>query len=145
MDELCAAIGLVQLQKLEAWNDKRESLTASYRAIMSSVCPEVTIPFSSGWTSAHHILPALLPTGASRDLVMSALRTEGIQTSYHYPPIHTLALYHSMYPTLRLEQTEDFGSREVTLPLHPKMEPIDVERVVAALACALSGAVGRDP
>jgi dTDP-4-amino-4,6-dideoxygalactose transaminase len=142
MNELCAAIGLVQLQKLDAWNSKREDLTACYRAIMPAACPEVTIPFSSGWRSAHHIMPALLPPGTDRDFVMAALRSDGVQTSYHYPPIHTLSLYRSMYPDLQLEQTENFGSRELTLPLHPKMEPADVERVVTSLARALSDGAG---
>ena len=142
MDELCAAIGLVQLEKLDIWNKRREDLTACYRAIMPAVCPEVTIPFSSGWRSAHHILPALLPPGADRNAIMAALRSDGIQTSYHYPPIHTLSLYRSMYPELRLEQTENFGSRELTLPLHPKMGTVDVDRVVAALGRALSDDAG---
>jgi dTDP-4-amino-4,6-dideoxygalactose transaminase len=137
MDELCAAIGLVQLRKLDAWNTKREDLSASYRTIMPAICPEVSIPFSPVWRSAHHILPALLPPAVDRDVIMAALRSDGIQTSYHYPPIHTLSAYRSMYPDLQLKQTENFGSRELTLPLHPKMEPIDVERVVTVLARAL--------
>jgi dTDP-4-amino-4,6-dideoxygalactose transaminase len=40
-------------------------------------------------------------------------------------------------PGLRLPLAEEFHSRELTLPLHPKMETGDVERVVAALADAL--------
>ena len=43
-----------------------------------------------------------------------------------------------MYPDLRLEHTETFSSREVTLPLHPKMDPADVERVATGLARALA-------
>lgn len=139
MTELSAAIGLVQLRKLPAWNSKRGSLTAAYRAVMERLCPEVIIPFSgqrnsSQRKSSHHILPAILPCGANPMAAMAALRDDGIQTSMHYPPIHSLAFYKERFPGVRLPLTEDFAARELTLPLHPKMEPSDVECVVGSLA-----------
>jgi dTDP-4-amino-4,6-dideoxygalactose transaminase len=138
MDELHAAIGLVQLEKLDGWNRKREQIARCYREIMPHLCPNVRIPFGGNWHSAHHILPALLPRGVDRYRVMGALRDQDIQTSYHYPPIHSLALYRSMYPDLCLKHTEEFAARELTLPLHPKMQARDVERVASALAGALA-------
>jgi dTDP-4-amino-4,6-dideoxygalactose transaminase len=134
MNELSAAVGLVQLEKLDAWNRKREALSRHYREIMPTVCPRVRLPFGADWRSAHHILPALLPADVDRARVMDALREVGIQTSFHYPPIHLLSVYRSMYPDLRLVHTEEFASREVTLPLHPKMQLVDVEQVAHALA-----------
>jgi dTDP-4-amino-4,6-dideoxygalactose transaminase len=134
MNELNAAIGLVQLNKLDHWNRRREQLTIDYRELMAEMCPHIQIPFAANWRSAHHILPALLPAHVDRDRLMSMLRTMGIQTSFHYPPIHLLSLYRSMYPDLHLAHTEAFGSRELTLPLHPKMRAVDVDRVIRALA-----------
>lgn len=137
MTELNAAIGLVQLPKLKRWNAKRRRLTASYRKLFAAICPSVSVPFKPTAESTHHILPAVLPRGTDRKTVAAALRAEGIQTSFHYPPIHRLSLYEQRDPFVRLPQTEEFAARELTLPLHPKMEEWQVRYVVQTLAHAL--------
>lgn len=137
MTELNAAIGLVQLPRLKRWNAKRRRLTASYRKLLATICPEVGVPFTTLDVCTHHILPAVLPRGADRQSVATALRAEGIQTSFHYPPIHRLAWYEERFPFVRLPATEEFAARELTLPLHPKMEDWQVRHVVEALARAL--------
>jgi dTDP-4-amino-4,6-dideoxygalactose transaminase len=138
MTEMSAAIGMVQLGKLSAWNDKREALSRIYRPVLEQYCPDVLVPFSAEWTSAHHILPIVLPEYADRQRVMGRLRDAGIQTSMHYPPIHLLSLYRQMYPRISLRQTEAFSARELTLPLHPKMSSEHIEHVARELGCALA-------
>jgi dTDP-4-amino-4,6-dideoxygalactose transaminase len=137
MTELAAAIGMVQLGKLSAWNDKREALTIAYRQVLDEHCPEVLIPFSSDWVSAHHILPIVLPAHVDRQQVMNMLRDDDIQTSMHYPAIHLLSLYREMYPGISLPRTEAFSAQELTLPLHPKMDTAHVHHVGQSLARAL--------
>jgi dTDP-4-amino-4,6-dideoxygalactose transaminase len=56
----------------------------------------------------------------------------------HYPAIHLTSLYRGMYPGLSLPWTETFSRRELTLPLHPKMNSEQVEMVARALARALA-------
>jgi dTDP-4-amino-4,6-dideoxygalactose transaminase len=142
MDELRAAIGLAQLRNLRRWNEKRERLTGAYRRLLRRHCPDVSVPFSTPRNtpvaSSYHILPAILPTGTDRQLVADQMRDAGIQTSVHYPPTHRFSWYQSRFPSVVLPKTEEFCRRELTLPLHPKMEERDVETVAAALAEALS-------
>jgi dTDP-4-amino-4,6-dideoxygalactose transaminase len=138
MDELSAALGRVQLGKLEDWNARRRYLTERYRHAFAASGLEVTIPFSSHPVSTHHIMPILLPPGSTRFVLADALRQDGIQTSCHYPPIHLLSFYHQREPHLRLPKTEIFCARELTLPLHPKMQDAQVESVVGSLGRALS-------
>lgn len=140
MDELRAAVGLVQLAKLPAWNARRRALTALYRARLRSACPDVLVPFADDQASSHHILPVLLPEDADREAVMEALRADGIQTSVHYAPVHHFTLYRERCPGVALPLTEEFARRELTLPLHPKMEDGQVDTVVQALARALAPA-----
>jgi dTDP-4-amino-4,6-dideoxygalactose transaminase len=83
-------------------------------------------------------LPIVLPEQADRACVMNRLRDGGIQTSMHYPAIHLLSFYREMYPDVALPQTEEFSARQLTLPLHPKMNGIQVEIVGRALAHALA-------
>lgn len=137
LDELRAALGLVQLAKLKQWNEKRAELTRLYRARLEQECPEVQVPFSQGGTSAHHIMPVLLPKGVKRQAVIEALRDAGVQTTVHYPPVHQFSLYRSRFGEISLPLTEEFSERELTLPLHPSMNEGHVEMVAGALAKAL--------
>ena len=138
MDELRAAIGLTQLRNLCAWNEKRRELTETYRALLAEHCPDVTVPFSQPRPSTFHILPVVLPRDVDRQVVVDRLRDDGIQTTNHYPPIHWFSLYRDRFPFVRLPLTEEFALRELTLPLHPKLETVQVERVARSLARALA-------
>ncbi len=138
MDEMCAAIGLVQLAKLGSWNSKRKALAGEYRALIRQLCPRVEMPFADSLVSSHHILPVLLPRSADRQAVVNKLRERGVQTSFHYPPVHRLSYYRDRSFGTRLPHTEEFAARELTLPLHPKMEMWQVEFVLGSLAEALA-------
>jgi len=137
MDELRAAIGLVQLERLAEWNRTRSHLAGMYRALIDEYCPSVHVAFSTPRTSTHHIMPVLLPDADVRSAVIGHLRDCGIQTTIHYPPVHQLSYYRNRYPGVRLPRTEEFARRELTLPLHPQMTLRSVEDVVEALASAV--------
>jgi dTDP-4-amino-4,6-dideoxygalactose transaminase len=138
MDELRAAIGLVQLRNLRRWNERRARLTGAYRRLLGMRCPDISVPFSTPRPSSHHIMPVILPVGADRQFVADCLREAGIRTTVHYPAIHQFSWYETRFPSVRLPKTEEFCRRELTLPLHPKMEERDVETVTRALSQALS-------
>jgi dTDP-4-amino-4,6-dideoxygalactose transaminase len=137
MDEMRAAIGLVQLQNLQEWNEIRRILVMLYRRLIAKHCPAVTVPFHEPRTSAHHIMPVLLPRYANRQDVIDELRRQGIQTTIHYPPVHQMTLYRELFPGTHLPRTEDFAQRELTVPLHPQITAPVVESVAAALAAAV--------
>src|SRR5436190_6991149 len=138
MDELRAAVGLAQLERLTGWNDIRRRLSLYYRELMAKDCPSVMLPFASSWPSAHHLMPSILPTSAGRQEVIDRLRDRGIQTTVHYPPVHRLTFYRELYPDCCLPRTEEFSQRELTLPLHPRMTLATVKVVVKSLADALA-------
>lgn len=137
MDEMRAAIGLVQLQNLQEWNEIRRILTVLYRRLIANHCPAVTVPFSEPRASAYHIMPIILPRSARRQDVIDELRDQGIQTTIHYPPVHCMTLYRERFPGIHLPLTEDFAQRELTIPLHPQITSGAVEAVVSALASSL--------
>lgn len=139
LDEFRAAVGLVQLEALPRWNQRRRELVGAYRQALAECCPEVGVPFAnSARASAYHFLPAVLPRNTDRGAVMDHMRDAGVQTTVHYPPIHCLSFYRDRSPPARLPQTEEFAARELTLPLHPKLADADVKLVVDALAAALA-------
>jgi len=141
MDELRAAVGLVQLKRLMEWNDIRQRLSLHYRQLIAEHCPSVMVPFTNPWPSAHHLMPVVLPLAFDRQAVIDGLRKDGVQTTVHYPPVHRLRFYNDICPDCILPRTEEFARRELTLPLHPRMTPAAVELVVNSLATALSAEV----
>jgi dTDP-4-amino-4,6-dideoxygalactose transaminase len=137
MDELRAAVGLLQLERLPEWNARRRRLTESYREALSFYVPELLLPFNSKDPTAAHLMPVLLPIAAGREKIMHRLFDAGVQTSIHYPPVHLFSFYRKRYPGIKLQQTENFCSRELTLPLHQSMAEADVEKISRALREAI--------
>jgi dTDP-4-amino-4,6-dideoxygalactose transaminase len=143
MDEFRAAIGLAQLKRLFQWNEKRRLLTLAYAQALKNRCAAVQLPFLhwQGWTqrnSSHHIMPIVLPADVDCKHVIDRLGRSGIQTSNHYPPIHRLSFYRMRFPGVRAPNTESYAERQLTLPLHPRMEERDVRHVADALAHAVA-------
>lgn len=143
IDELRAAIGLVQLGRLPAANLERARLVSRYRSLLDGQGGAL-VPFreDSENSSAHHLAVVILPPGTPRDAVREALREKGIQTSVHYPPIHRFSLYARAATSRPLPRTEDIVERLVTLPLFPHMTDDQVDRVAARLLDALAARGG---
>jgi dTDP-4-amino-4,6-dideoxygalactose transaminase len=136
IDEIRAALGLVQLRKLTGNNARRKRITEQYRQALGEFMSwGVELPFlDAGGQPAYHIFPLLLPPSVERQLFMEGMRKRGIQTSVHYPPIHKFSYYQQRYPGVSLPVTESIASREVTLPLYPGMTDKDVEDVLGAMS-----------
>jgi dTDP-4-amino-4,6-dideoxygalactose transaminase len=129
--ELEAALGLVQLGKLDELTAARRRVVAAYRAALADR-PELAIPFAGeDEGSACHILPVVAPSPEARDEIRRRAAADEVQTSVHYPPVHQFTIFS---PQESLPLTEEYARREVTVPLFPAMTDEDVERVARALA-----------
>lgn len=134
MDEIRAAIGLVQMAKLPRYNARRCELTAQYRAELQKYAPWLGLPFAAGQATTAHLMTVLLPQGMDRQYLMGEMRSAGVQTSIHYPMFHRFAWHKHFFGNISLPCTEDWCSRTLTLPLHPALSAKDVSRVVSNLA-----------
>jgi dTDP-4-amino-4,6-dideoxygalactose transaminase len=142
LDELRAAIALVQLGRLEAANDARRRHAAHYRSLLEGT-EEITLPFGredEDSVSSHHLVVAMLPEGVDREDVRAEMRTAGVQTSVHYPPIHRFSAYAELGARRDLPRTDDVAGRIVTLPLYPHMTDDDVHLVASSLVDAVRNA-----
>jgi dTDP-4-amino-4,6-dideoxygalactose transaminase len=144
IDEIRSALGLVQLAKLAEGNGRRAGLTRRY---WEKLAGRVELPFSAmdvspGVEPAYHILPILLPAGADRGRFIDSMKTAGIQTSIHYPPVHRFSYYRGRYTDLSLPLTEEIASRQVTLPLYPTLTEDEQDEVVEAVRASLRQAGG---
>jgi dTDP-4-amino-4,6-dideoxygalactose transaminase len=138
MDEIRAALGRIQLEKLEKNNQRRRALSALYREQLEELVPSMVVPFTlPRGISACHLFPVLLPDGYDRTNFMEHLKTWGIQTSIHYPPIHKFQTYAGNDALFSLPVTENVAGREVTLPLYPGLTDENVAYVVQAIRSAI--------
>jgi len=136
IDEIRAALGLAQLDKLARNNARRKVITEQYWDLLSDA--GVGLPFCDAvGEAAHHIFPVLLPEGTDREALIDHMRAAGVQTSIHYPPIHLFSHYRAAHAGVSLPQTEAAAAREITLPLYPTMTGAHIRIVVQALRSAL--------
>ena len=139
LDELRAAIGLVQLARLEDGNRARAEIVSKYRAAFEDV-DGLVMPFADGErAAAHHLAVLLLPPESDRDRFRKSLEEEKIQTSVHYPPIHQFTAYRAT-GSRALPVTEEVATRLVTLPLYPDLDDAAVDTVTDAVLQAITAA-----
>ena len=141
LDDLRAAVGLVQLARLEQTNAARGAIVSEYSARLAAV-EGLVVPFADRdpSESTHHLAVVLLPPEVPRGDVQERMREAGVQTSVHYPPIHRFTAFADLAARDRLQATEAVADRLLTLPLFAHMTDAQVELVVASLTRAVDAA-----
>jgi len=122
IDEIRSALGIVQLEKLDSNNLKREGLVIKYHKQLSST-KDIVIPWNfnvKDRSSSFHIFPILLPDKVNRVAVMASLGVKGIQTSIHYPAYKAFSAYRNLFDD-SLKIADEISRRVLTLPLFPTM------------------------
>jgi dTDP-4-amino-4,6-dideoxygalactose transaminase len=132
LDEMRAALGLVQLGKLGEANLSRKRLTERYFARLDKI-PKLSVPFRyfDRGTPTWHILPILLDEGVDRQAVIDGLKQAGVQSSIHYPAIQEFTAYRDCLGDVPLAR--EISQRELTLPMYPTMTDAEVDWVCDAL------------
>lgn len=138
-DEIHAALGLVQLQKLKESNRQREQLTKYYRNKLTDL-EKVSVPFAleEDKVSSYHIFPVLLSEKINRFHVISILKEAGIQSSIHYPAMQEFSGFEK-YNLNKTPKAEFIAQHELTLPLFPTMTFEQIDLVVEYLKIAVKG------
>jgi dTDP-4-amino-4,6-dideoxygalactose transaminase len=133
LDEPRAAMGLRRLDRLDAENDRRRELDASYRAALDGIV-SCASPAPPDAAHAHHLFTIVLGEDVAREDFRRRLADRGIQTSVHYPPVHRFSVHAGGHPDLPL--TEEYADRTVTLPLFAHMTDRQQDLVVEAVTAA---------
>jgi len=125
MNDIVAAIGMVQLDKLDANNARRKAIAAYYDDRFADL-DWLETPIEKTYAdSAHHLYVVRLDR---RDDLINHLRDRSVSAGVHYLPNHLFALYRGYRADVPV--ADRVWKRLVTLPLYPGMTDGDVERVV---------------
>jgi perosamine synthetase len=137
MTEICAAIGSVQLKKLDGFNAKR----IENAALLSNGIRKLdglTVPYVD--KDAKHVFHQYVIRvednyPLSRDELADCLAEKGVGSAVHYPiPIYRQPLYQALgYGGTICSNTEDACSRVLSLPVHPMVDKNDIEYILDAL------------
>lgn len=116
MNDIPAVIGLVQLAKLEALNDKRRRIAHFYNQAFADLDWLETPPAGEGIKNATHNYVIKIP---SRDRFIDYLGSKGISVGMHYYPNHLFSAYKEYRQALPV--AEAVWKRLATLPLYPDL------------------------
>ena len=135
-----AAVGRVQLEMLDGWNDKRRAVAGKYDSILEGV-GDIKLPPrpDSVVSPVYHLYTVRT---AKRDLLRAHLDGAGVQTGVHYEiPIHLQPIYKEMYGYAEgmLPITERLCKEVVTLPMFPDMTDEQVKYVGESIAEFFAG------
>ncbi|MGQ0802744.1 MAG: DegT/DnrJ/EryC1/StrS family aminotransferase [Actinomycetota bacterium] len=137
LSELHAALALESLAQLDDNLRTRRTLAQRYVDRLADV-PGVRVQrVRSGDESTWKDFTIIVDEndfGVGRDLLVTALRAEGIDTRCYFdPPVHLQHAYRAA-GTNRLPVTEHVTARVVSLPLYPSLSPAAVDRVCEVVA-----------
>lgn len=141
MTDVAAALGRVQLQRVEAMAQRRAALAARYLEELRDL--PLTLPAAAPAGEAHawHLFVLRLTDEAriGRDDLIDALARRGVGCSVHYVPLHRQPYWRDRY-ALRPEQfpqAEAAWQRMLSIPLFSAMSDEEQGRVIAALRAEL--------
>ncbi len=137
MDDIRAAIGIVQLDKLPGDLAIRAVLRTRYEKNLEDV-EGIIIPFKGyKYFTSNYIFPIVLKnsTVEKRNRVREHLAAAGIQTSIHYPAVHRFSIYREYASPL--PNTEYVADNLITLPMFSKLTSEQVDYICKTLKEAL--------
>jgi len=138
LDEMRAALGLIQLAKLDEAHRQRRCITERYMHAFRDI-EGLILPFSNvqEMRPVYHIFPVLLPERCDRLSVIEALKQDGVQSSIHYPAFQEFTAYKGT-DLCTTPTANEISRRCLTLPLYPTMTDAEIETVITAFREAIT-------
>jgi perosamine synthetase len=140
LSDIACAIGLAQLQRLDAMLAGRARAAAAYREALAGIEGlELPCEDADGDRRGWFVFVVQLPRDADRDATIAALRERGVQSKPYLPAIHLMSYYRETFGHREGEfpVCEDVAARSVALPFFPELSDAQIERVAAALRAVL--------
>jgi dTDP-4-amino-4,6-dideoxygalactose transaminase len=138
MTDIQAALGLVQLARLNKLQSRRAEIFARYNEAFKSIRGLQTPACRDDIEHARHLYVLRMHDGVlrgGRDEMIARLKSRRICTSVHFIPVHLHTFYRQKYGY----RPDDFPvaldnyQRMLSLPLSPALPDDDVSRVIDAV------------
>jgi perosamine synthetase len=134
LTDLQAAIGLVQLDHLDDWTERRIDNAAYLKKRLHGVVTPTTL---ADYRHVYHQFTIRAPHG--RDVVARRLAESGVGTGVHYPlPVHHQPLYRDLGYDDSLPCAEQASREVLSLPVHPSLTRRDLDIVAEHVSSILA-------
>ncbi|WP_440956963.1 DegT/DnrJ/EryC1/StrS family aminotransferase [Methanosarcina sp. Mfa9] len=131
MTDIAAAIGIVQLGKLENFNSRRRKNAEFLSGKLAGLAGVRTPAVKEGCT---HVFHQYTVTVKERDLLADFLGKEGIGTGVHYPrTIPDQPLYENLGYRDMIPEAEKAAKEVLSLPVHPGLSGEDLKQISEAV------------
>lgn len=139
--DILAAILYAQLAEVDHITRRREEIYRCYLDLLQPYQSQglLSLPnIPPGIRSNYHIFYCLLTSSLERSLVIDHLRQYGIQSTFHYVPLHSSPMGLKLgYKAADLPITERLSQNLLRLPLYPSLSQEEVDYVIKHVSVAL--------
>ena len=130
MTDIHAAIGRVQVTKVEAWTEQRRKNAAYLDTNLKGVITPYVRP---GSAHAYHQYTIRIEgaTNAARNKAIELIKAGGVGCDVYYPtPIHRLPSFNSVHD---LPVTEALVKEVISIPVHPSLTQAELQQIVSVV------------
>lgn len=141
LDEMSAALGLVQLRKIRFLIRERQRIARWYHALLSPHHALLRpLPVAPGNTNTWFVYPVLLPRNARREGIIARLAKQGISAKPYLPSIHLFPFYRKRFGSKKgdFPVSEEVSARILALPFYIGLTKTAVAYIVNALVASVA-------
>jgi perosamine synthetase len=146
LSDIACALGIAQLERLDAMLAARAGVAALYREALAGIEGlQLPCPDRDGAIRGWFVFVVQLPLAVDRDEIVHALAAAGIQSKPYLPAIHLMSFYRERFSHREGEfpVCEEVAARSLALPFFPEMTEGQVARVAGELAAAVAAGATR--
>jgi perosamine synthetase len=139
LDDVSAALGIGQLERLDTILAARAGVAARYGDLLANVDVELPVADDADHVRSWFVYVVRLPAGVDRDAVADRMLGHGVATAPYVPSIHLQSYMRERYGFREgmLPVSEDCSARTLALPFHARLDRGDQEYVAETLRAAL--------
>ena len=140
IDDVSAALGIAQVEKLDRILELRAEVAARYADLLGEIeSVEIPLADDADHKRSWFVYVVQVAKGIDRNGVMAKLSEQGIASKPYLPSIHLQPYWRERFETKEgmFPVSENLSRRSLALPFHTRLERADQERVAEALASSL--------
>ena len=135
LSDINCSLGIEQLKKINFFLKKRSNLANLYKKKLSDLGDIIKIPNYLSKRSSWHLFVVSIDfnkLSIDKNKLIKILNTKGIFPQFHYIPIYKFSVY-KFKKKHNFENSENYHSNNISLPLHVKLSEKDINYVCKVL------------